>query len=195
MNKGKNTNMEQVKTEEELVDERLKKQRRSNKVKWIITISILLAALAVVVFFFIYTDPENVRKRQYKMLSKKAIDFYNNLFFEHDYDKYYESIAPERRDGSHYKNAFEYMMNNYENLDYSDITYEVTDYRIDNDKNIKLYIEYQLNISNLDPDIDFPRVMPITLVKENKKWYVFDFARVAYYEGTDGYIHVFETYY
>jgi len=89
----------------------------------------------------------------------------------------------------------EYMMNNYENLDYSDITYEVTDYRIDNDKNIKLYIEYQLNISNLDPDIDFPRVMPITLVKENKKCYVFDFARVAYYEGTDGYIHVFETYY
>ena len=120
-------------------------------------------------------------------------EFYDNVFFEHDYDKYYESIAPERRDESHYKYVFEYMMKNYENLDYSDITYEVTDYRIDNDKKIKLYIEYQLNISNLDPDIDFPGVMSITLVKENKKWYVLDFARVAFYENSNGYIHVYDT--
>ena len=206
-----NNNTFQDKTEEELVDERLKNQRRSVIVKRLIILAVIFV-IGVGLFIFIYTDPQNVLNRKIdayldwrlkteNLLSKKSIDFYNNLFYEHDFDKCSELVIPGRQD--ELAKIFE-VEDGYINLDKDSLEFEIVSFddhctykTYKNDRHAEIGVNVWLNNDNIESDEEWPITLYVSFLRVDNKWLIQRYDVLHFYEedGTQKVCHKWTNYY
>ena len=156
-----------------------------------------LFIVGVVLLFFIFTDPKYILNRQKdayndwrgkteKLLSKKTIDFYNYLFYEHDFDKCSELVIPGRKD--QLAKIFE-VEDGYKNLDKDSIEFEI--FYFDDCCNYKNYkydrtaeigVNVWLNNNDIESDEKWPITLDVTYLRKDNKWLIYSFDVLHFYE-------------